>query len=65
MTKYPLSAFRTVPGVSPTTFYCPGCNASADDVAIRPVTCPCATHGSKSGSLSSHQVSAYLVAVAA
>jgi len=65
MIKHPRSALRKVPDVSPTAFYCPGCNASADDVAIRPVTCPCATHGSKSGSLSSHQVSAYLVAAAA
>jgi len=41
-------------------YYCPGCNASPDDYDMIPVTCPCATHGSGSGSLSPVQVINYL-----
>ena len=32
-------------------FFCPGCNGSADDYCIRSVGCPCASHGTASGSL--------------
>lgn len=59
MIRYAREDFQPVYLV-PGQHYCPGCNASPDDYAIPSVNCPCASHGSGKGSLTSEQVEEYL-----
>jgi hypothetical protein len=44
-------------------FYCPGCNASADDYDLPSIGCPCEKFSSGTGSLSAAQVEHYLSVV--
>lgn len=57
--KYEAKDFQKVMGV-PGKYYCPGCNASWDDVPIVPINCPCITHGNKKGALNHRQLGDYL-----
>jgi hypothetical protein len=43
-------------------FYCPGCNATAEDYTLPSVGCPCAEFAEGNGSLKAHQVARYLYA---
>jgi hypothetical protein len=60
MKRYVRSDFEPVPVSGLDAFYCPGCNASADDYAIPSVGCPCESYGTGAGSLTGEGVDAYL-----
>lgn len=59
MPRYVADDFASVPHAA-DVYFCPGCNASADDSDMLSVRCPCATHASAGGSLNAKQVAAYL-----
>lgn len=59
--RYGLLDFESVAhGID--AFYCPGCNATAEDYTLPSVGCPCAEFAEASGSLRAHQVARYLFA---
>jgi hypothetical protein len=59
--RYGLLDFESVAhGID--AFYCPGCNATAEDYTLPSVGCPCAEFAEGTGSLRAHQVARYLFA---
>lgn len=57
--KYQREDFQPVDFV-PDTFFCPGCNASYDDVFLPSIGCPCEHYGTGQGSLRKEGVERYL-----